>query len=365
MLFYITDTNSDYLQVDHSELPYRLLSKEYGCQAAYTPMFHASNFATQKKYRQKFFSTCPEDRPLIVQFCANDPDCLIAAANIIKDQCDAIDLNLGCPQEIARRGRYGAFLQDEWNLISEICTRLRSNLDNNIGFSCKIRIFEDEKKSIDYARLFEKAGCSFLGVHGRLREQRGVKCGIANWNHIKIIKESINIPVIANGNIQSKKDADDCLKFTKADAVMTAEGILYNPAILKNIHPPAWEVAKRYLEFVDKYPVASGMAKSHIFKLFHRCIAMDDNKDLRTKLGNSLTLEQLKEVVNDFESKYKIEGENQTVDIRLQPVPPYLCQPRFRYSDSEDLKKNTITDVVNGSINKRLKTEITQLIYNQ
>lgn len=315
--------------VDHSELPWRMLSRELGCQLAYTPMFHAANFASQKKYRQKYFSTCQEDRPLIIQFCANNADTFVAAAKLVETQCDGIDLNLGCPQEIAKRGHYGAFLQDDWNLIRELVSRLRNNLNENLSVSCKIRRFEELDKTVQYAQALEKAGCSFVGIHARTREQRGCKTGAADWSYIKAVKSALTIPVIGNGNIQSLREANLCLEETGVDAIMSAEGNLYNPALFLGVHPPAWTMAEKYLDHVDRYPVPSGMAKSHIFKLFHRCVALEENYDLRCKLGQATDLIQLKEVVNCFKARYHDNSElvdQMTIPITVLPVPPYLCQ---------------------------------------
>lgn len=300
-------------------------------------MFHAANFASQKKYRAKYFTTCPEDRPLIVQFCSNNAETLLEAAKHVENLCDGIDINLGCPQDIAKRGHYGAYIQEEWNLIELMISKLRNNLRQDMAVSCKIRRLDSVDKTVEYAKMLEKAGCTFIGLHARTRDQRGCRTDLADWSYIKAVKENVSIPVVANGNVQSLRDAEECLSYTGADAVMSAEGNLYNPAIFHGIHPPAWHVARKYLDCVVKYPVPAGMAKSHIFKLFHKCISMDENAHLRCQLGQSSTLEQLRDVIDSFERLYKDDDDDQTMPITVLPVPPYLCQPRFRYEAATTL----------------------------
>jgi len=84
--------------VDQSELPFRMLVRDYGCTLCYTPMIHSRLFVEHPKYREEIFSTCGEDRPLVVQFNANNPELLVKAAEMVVGKCDAIDINLGCPQ---------------------------------------------------------------------------------------------------------------------------------------------------------------------------------------------------------------------------------------------------------------------------
>ncbi|KAK2121477.1 tRNA-dihydrouridine(16/17) synthase [NAD(P)(+)]-like protein [Saguinus oedipus] len=95
--------------VDQSELAWRLLSRRQGAQLCYTAMLYAQVFVCDANYRKE---------NLYCEFCANDPEVFVQVALLAQDYCDAIDL--GCPQMIAKRGHYGAFLQDEWNLLQRI-----------------------------------------------------------------------------------------------------------------------------------------------------------------------------------------------------------------------------------------------------
>ena len=102
--------------VDQSERAFRLLVRRHGCDLCYTPMLHADLVVRDAAYRRDHVpdAACAEDRPLIAQLGGGDPATLAAAAREIaaRGGCDAIDVNLGCPQACARRGGYGAFLDE-------------------------------------------------------------------------------------------------------------------------------------------------------------------------------------------------------------------------------------------------------------
>lgn len=154
--------------VDQSELPYRMLTRKYGAHICYTPMFHSRLFSESASYRQNMFKPCAADRPLVVQFCANNPDTLLKAAKYVEEHCDAVDINLGCPQGIARKGNYGSFLLEKTDLITSMIRTLKANL--KVPVTCKIRCLPTEAQTLNLAKEIEKAGASLLTVHGRTRD---------------------------------------------------------------------------------------------------------------------------------------------------------------------------------------------------
>ena len=263
----------------------------------YTPMFHSRLFHRDSKYRRRQFepvrgaSTLGSehmaedkdnstpfldgnlsfDRPLTVQFCSNDPDELLGAARHVAPYCDAVDLNLGCPQGIARKGHYGAFLQEDWSLVYNLINTLHRELD--VPVTAKMRILDTKEKTLEYARTIVDAGASILTVHGRRREQKGHITGVADWDMIRYLRESLppETVIFANGNILQHEDLERCLADTGADAVMSAEGNLSDPSIFAQPPPAGQEgreywrgrdgkggyrmdaVLRRYLEIIYKY----------------------------------------------------------------------------------------------------------------
>ncbi|EDN05592.1 conserved hypothetical protein [Histoplasma mississippiense (nom. inval.)] len=262
--------------VDRSEFAWRMLTRSFMNPdsdspplLAYSPMFHSRLFKESPNYRlQHFEATRPRskthnppaandidggapqsntipyldgnpsfDRPLIVQFCANNPDDLLQAARAVEPFCDAVDLNLGCPQGIARKGHYGAFLQEHPDLIYELINTLHTQL--SIPVTAKFRIQETKEKTLEYARMILSAGASIITVHGRRREQKGHNTGLADWSYIRYLRENLpaDTVIFANGNILNHGDIEKCLEATGADGVMSAEGNLCDPTIFSGPPP--------------------------------------------------------------------------------------------------------------------------------
>lgn len=328
--------------VDASELAWRLLGRRHGVTLAYSPMFHAAIFKRDLRYRKEALQSCSQDRPLIIQFCGNNAETLLEAAKLAEGHCDGIDINLGCPQAIAKRGNYGAFLQDDWPLLSHIVSTLSREL--NVPVSCKVRVFESMQKTVEYAQMLENSGCSLLTVHGRTRDQKGPLTGLASWEHVKAVKEHVRIPVFGNGNVQGLEDIHRFLQETGVDGVMSAEGHLTNPHIFDGHSPPVWDPALEYLEIVKNYPCPNSYIRGHLFKLCHKLFSIQENVDIREEIAKGSSVEEFKNAISKLKDRYLPVHEGRVLyeecktnyDLHL---PPWICQPYVRIPPEEHIQK--------------------------
>ena len=224
--------------VNQSHILFRELVRRYGTELCYTPMIHAAGYIRHYKGRSRAFSTAEGDRPLFAQLCVDDPDTLVEAALMIANQVDAIDMNFGCPQQIARRGHYGAFLLEEPRLIQRIVRTLHDKLP--IPVTVKMRMLlndPDGYKTIALARALQDCGASVLTIHGRTRENLKQRIGPSDTNVIRRVKAALSIPVFANGGIGTFEDVRRTLVETGVDGIMSSEALLTWPALFASEHP--------------------------------------------------------------------------------------------------------------------------------
>uniref|UniRef100_A0A8R1HVP3 tRNA-dihydrouridine(16/17) synthase [NAD(P)(+)] n=1 Tax=Caenorhabditis japonica TaxID=281687 RepID=A0A8R1HVP3_CAEJA len=295
--------------VDQSELAFRMFTRKYGAQLTFTPMIHAHLFVNDGTYRRNALAMCKADRPLVVQFCANKVDTFLSACRLVEDVCDGVDLNLGCPQMVAKRGRYGSWLQDEVDLICEMVRAVRDYC--TLPVSCKIRVRENREQTVQYAKRLVDAGATMLTVHGRTRDMKGAETGLADWTRIRDVVEAVGdeVPVMANGNIQFPGDVERCMEATGAVAVMSAEGLLYNPLIFddENAHIETWKIAAEYLEYARKFHAGTSAIRAHVFRICHHSLL--EYEDLRMRVSLEHRIEDFENIMAELGKRAKIDAE--------------------------------------------------------
>ena len=183
---------------------------------------------------EKVIELSEESGPIGVQLFDHRPNSMIDAA--IKAEASGaflIDINMGCPvKKIARKGGGSALLKEP-DLAQLIVKEVSKAI--SIPLTVKIRLGWDETSSdpVSFALGLQDAGAQLITVHGRTRKQ-GFS-GNANWEAISKIKKSLDIPVIANGDIKNSRDAIECLKVTNADGVMIGRASMGSPWLVGQI----------------------------------------------------------------------------------------------------------------------------------
>lgn len=207
-------------------------------------------------------------------------------------QCDGVDINLGCPQRIAKRGNYGAFLMDDLPRVEALVRSLAGGLA--VPVTCKIRLFPDLAKTIAYARMLEAAGCRLLAVHGRTRDMKDTAKHRADWSAIAAVRAAVAIPVVANGDVRNLAEAAECMAATGATGVLSAEPLLLNPRLFDPAQPldagqrsaaePA-QVALEYLALCRAHPTPMRMIRGHLHKILQGWLA--EFTDLRERISKT------------------------------------------------------------------------------
>ena len=176
-----------------------------------------------------------------VQLFGNDYELMLKGALYVEQLgVKNIDINAGCPMKKIVNNGYGSALMFDEERVKRMLFTLRERLKPKTNLSIKIRVgFKGSNNYLRIGKIAEEAGCAHITMHGRTREE--MYSGKANWEFIRELKKSLNIPVIGNGDIYTGEDAYKKIEFSDVDGIMIARGVLGNPWLIREI--------KEYLEY--------------------------------------------------------------------------------------------------------------------
>ena len=222
-----------------TDLPFRLLCKEMGCNMLYTEMVSAKAILYKNKNTKELLNIDKNEHPVGVQLFGSDPDIMAQiAAQVEEGECDFIDINMGCPvPKIVNNGEGSALLKQP-KLVEEIFTKMVKVVNKPVTVKIRKGFENGTVYAVEIAKIAESCGVSAIAVHERTREQ--YYSGKADWDVIKDVKKAVKIPVIGNGDIFSAEDAKAMKEYTGCDGLMVARGARGNPWIFREI--------KEYLE---------------------------------------------------------------------------------------------------------------------
>ena len=263
-----------------SDRPFRKLCRSLGAGMAVSEMISANAMVWENKKTRQRINHEGEPGPVVVQIAGADPDILaLAAQENVRFGADIIDINMGCPAKKVCNKQAGSALLANEDLVSRILDKVVNSVEVPVTLKIRTGTDPDSRNACRIAEIAEQSGVQSLAVHGRTRQ-----CafrGEAEYETIRLVKQQVNIPVIANGDISSPEKAAEVLTFTGADGLMIGRPARGNPWIFSQINhyletgsrllPPAISEVREVLlahlqELYDFYGEYTGVrtARKHI-----------------------------------------------------------------------------------------------------
>ncbi len=295
----------------YTDVAFREICSRMNAHMTVTEMVSAKALYYGDKKTSSLLEISPCEKNVAVQIFGDEPD--IMAEVVRRDLNDSgfacIDINMGCPAPKIVKNNCGSALLDQPDLAYEV---MRSVVNaSNKPVSVKIRKGIRNVSSMKVAKLAEKAGVSFITVHGRKREQ--YYSGLSDWNYIKEVAQSVSIPVIGNGDIQNYEDAAEKMNYAGVAGVSIGRGAIGNPFIFDEVYkksmgfdysPPTnvdrIEMAIRQLELSCKYK-GERLGILEMRKQFVGYFkGMKGSKELRNKINVSTDLDEIVGLLRSF-----------------------------------------------------------------
>lgn len=256
-----------------TNLPFRIVCKDYGAGMVCTEMASAKAMFHNDQKTKRLFNTEGEKRPISFQVFGSELESMAYAVKYMSDFADIIDINMGCPAPKVVKNGDGSKLLLDLKKAQEIIETAVKN--SKVPVTVKFRKGWDKENivAVNIAQIAEQAGASAVTIHGRTRSE--FYTGKADWDIIKKVKQSVNIPVIGNGDIVDEESALQMFEQTGVDGIMIGRGSFGNPWIFRNI--------KHYLETGEKLPQPTNSEKLEVMEKHIELAVKEKGEDVAIK----------------------------------------------------------------------------------
>lgn len=218
-----------------SDRAYRELCVRFGAAYCVSEMVSSKALSFNSKKSEELMEISDLERPCGIQIFGDDPKCMAdAAKHALENKPDIIDINMGCPAPKISSNGSGSALMKNPRLCGEIVKAVTAVTDIPVTVKIRKGWDDDSVNAVEVAKICESAGAATITVHGRTRQQY-YKPPV-DYDIIRAVRESVSVPVIANGDIDSAERAKEVMDITGCDLVMIGRATLGNPWIFSQIN---------------------------------------------------------------------------------------------------------------------------------
>ena len=218
----------------YTDIAFRHMCLEYGAGLVCTEMVSSKALHYKNKKTEELLVSFESDKPTAVQIFGHEPDIMAEAVqNPLLSKFDVIDINMGCPARKIISNGDGSALLNDIELARQIIEACVKATNKPVTVKFRIGYSDDKIIAVQFAKMCEEAGAAAITVHGRTTSQG--YAGKVDYETIRLVKETVSIPVFANGDCRTKEDYENILKLTGADGIAVGRGAVGKPEVFSQM----------------------------------------------------------------------------------------------------------------------------------
>jgi len=211
----------------------RSMIRHYNKNCLITTEMISSEFLAQNRKQTDILMLDNSHHPIAYQICGHKPYMMKDAARRLSEVADIIDINMGCPVRKVVCGHDGSALMREPKLAYDIVQAVKEGTHLPVSVKFRLGYSAGEMNYVEFGQKMQQAGAEFITIHARTRSQ--MYSGKADWTKIKDLKSNVDVPVFANGDVDSVESAIECIEKSGADGIAIGRGVLGDPTLLYRI----------------------------------------------------------------------------------------------------------------------------------